>query len=132
MSKYCLFLLIFSSLSCTGQSVKEGCKELSAKKSISLSEFIWKLDDRIYGFYDNDTSFHKFIILVEHDDKYNLEGEKVDHLYMLKGRYGEYFDGQLFDMGSFYNIQDITRDNNQYKVIFGALEDPEFLLINCD
>jgi hypothetical protein len=36
-----------------------------------------------------------------------LEGEVMDHLYVLKGEYGEYPGGKFFDLGAFYHIKSI-------------------------
>ena len=80
-------------------------KELPKDKKVKLLNIFWKLDkNSIYDYYPDKDYFYRVFIIKDSEGESNLEGETKDHLFLLKGDYGEYPECQIYDLESKYNF----------------------------
>lgn len=100
-------------------------KKIPKDTQVSLLDMIWLLDkENIYDYYPQGKDFfYRAVVLREPEGISNLEGESLDHIYLLKGEYGEYPDGQLYDLGRLYAVENCKFENGKLIILYnGKLE----------
>ena len=99
------FFILLTIKSC---AVSQNLKELKRDTTVNMFDFFFYVEnDNIYEFNSDEggDNFYKVIIIPEYG--HGLEdfiGEALGHLYLLKGEYGDYPFGNLYDLGLFYNV----------------------------
>lgn len=117
----CFFLLTISNACCQ----QANFEPLERSAQINLLNILWQVEcDRIEVFsLQNSDHFVKVFLLPTVDFDSEYEGETVHQLYVLKGECGEAPDGELYEMGFFYNPSIDTigfvQDKYYIKLIYG-------------
>ena len=112
--KFLLFSILFvCAYSCVSQNpniiLDENC----------TFDLLWKIQPESIKTYDTKGEFfYKTLVLIENDDSSQLAGEAWTRIYLLKGEYGEIPDGNLFDLGRYYDIRNINFNTEAKKLIF--------------
>lgn len=101
-------------------------KELPKDKKVKLLNILWKLDkNNIYEYSPEKDYFFRVFITRDPEGESSLEGESKDHIFLLKGYYGEYPDGQIFDLGSKYNIINCKFYGDLISIEYGDKNNPK-------
>lgn len=104
-----IFLLIAISICnfCQGQDLRTIPKD----STINFLELLWKLDKQFFiEDYSDKNYFYKIIALPLSEAQSMMEGEVLYDVYILKGEYGEYPEGLLMRVGSFYKINSLVME----------------------
>ncbi len=119
-----LLLIIFISNHIDAQEIKKISKDTTGK----LINYIWKTDkDYIFENLNSQGDyFYRVYGTKLSEGESNLEGECLDHLILLKGEYGEYPDGELYDLGNYYNVIYCILGQKFLTIIYGNKDDPKF------
>ena len=117
------FLFILLSNSAYSQQLKE----LPKDKKVNLLDIMWKLDkNNIYQYYPEAKDyFYTVLVTNVSEGKSNLEGESKDRLLLLKGEYGEYPAGKIFDLGQKYNVINCKFNDEFVIITYGSKEHPK-------
>lgn len=133
------FLIIVAPLA-SGQNLEQnsdkfeqGVVRIPSDSCISLLDLFWRIDPDHIEFFERHNQFYKAIYLTEDyaQHKYSfLLGEAINKLYVLKGQYSETVDGELYFIGDFYNIMELTLitgpkdEPNKIGVLWGGIANP--------
>lgn len=106
-----LIFVILVFVLCSFQSAyAQKARVIPNDSTANFRNILWKIDkEEIYKYkpdWDHNFFFELFIIKVSEGES-NLEGECYDQLLLLKGEYGEYPDGILYDLGWWYHVRNI-------------------------
>lgn len=120
------------------QNLDQGVVRISSDSSMNMLETFWKIEaNQINYFEGNHDHFYKAIYLTEENHNYSeLLGESIHKLFIIKGQYGEFVDGELYFIGDFYNILELTvtstskRGSAKVGVLYGGIAEPNYRAFN--
>lgn len=125
------YLLIVSSLLIHGLiSAQEHQPSIVTDSSISMLELFWKVsEDNVQTHHTDGQFFYRTFVLRTSESEATVEGESMDRLYVLKGEYGEYPAGLLYDLGTYYNVISVSIADLDSKpvveIVYGSEQKPE-------
>lgn len=124
-----VILTIFTLISFSGCVVSQNMKELKKDTTIDMLGLFFYLEkDGIYEFYNNDSSEYFYKIFLLKDYRHDFEefiGEVMDHAYLLKGEFGDYPEGKLYDLGLFYNVISCKIVGRKIQILYNNKVDPK-------
>ncbi len=116
----------FLSILLSSCAYSQQLKELPQNKNVKLLDIMWKLDkNNIYDYYPEQDYFYRILIIKVSEGESNLEGESKDRLLLLKGDYGEYPDGKIFDLGTKYNVINCKFKLDSVIITYGSKQHPK-------
>jgi len=120
--KNLIFLLLVSVLCSYQYTFAQKAREIPKDSTVNFRNILWEIEkDEIYKYkpdWNHDYFFELFIIKVSEGES-NLEGECYDQLFLLKGEYGEYPDGKLYDLGWWYHARNIKFEGKELHFTHG-------------
>ena len=129
-----LTFMAFILMSSCSFAQKNGTYYMPQDTQVSLLKFLWQISpEKITTYPTEGDYFYRTLVLSISEGESNLEGETKDRLYLLKGEYGEYPDGILYNLGDYYNITSTNLSFKDTTVIidieYGALKSPKKIKI---